>query len=85
MVNCDEPSQPKNGIGNRPSVVEDLAGKLIQQPAGHINQSEYASPEPQTTTKIRMDVELICRPVSVSQLFELGQHHAFEHNKYKRG
>ena len=77
MVNCHAPSQPKEGIGNGPSVVEDLAEKLIQQLTGHINQSECAPPK--RTTQIRVEVELICRAVSASELFELSQTQAIEH------
>ena len=67
MINCDAPSQIKEGIGNGPSVLVVLNEELIQQPPGHMNQSYNASPESERTTQIRVEIELICKVVSASE------------------
>ena len=79
IINCDVPSQIKEGIGNGSSVLVVSPDEFIQQPPTHTNQSDITSPESEKTTQIREEIELICRAVSASELFELGKTHAIEH------
>ena len=53
-----------------------MTGKLIPVPKDEINLS--ARPETPRTTQIREEIELICKAVSASVLFEQGQTHAIE-------
>ena len=57
--------------------MEDVTGKLIPVPKNKFLLS--APPEPPRTTQIREEIELICKAVSASELFELDLTLAIEH------
>ena len=76
IINCDTSEQIKEVIGNGPSVLVVSTDELIQlTPTNH---SDITSPESEKTAQIREEIEVICRAVSASELFEIGQTHAIE-------